>query len=98
VLRDTASGTLYLHLLDGFLEAPALAGPWTMAKSVPPHVGATAAKLAKEGVVDLIAGPSDDKDPKKKPSLKNGVPRRSWRRPHRAHRHGWGAGLGADRE
>ena len=74
VLRDTASGRLYLHLLDGFLEAPALAGPWTLAKSVPPDVSATAAKLAKEGVVDLMAGPSDDKDPKKKPSLKNGVP------------------------
>ncbi len=74
VLRDTASGTLYLHLLDGFLEAPALAGPWTMAKNVPPDVSATAAKLAKEGVVDLMTGPSDDKDPKKMPSLKNGVP------------------------
>jgi hypothetical protein len=45
-----------------------------MAKSVPPDVSATAAKLAKEGVVDLMVGPSDDKDPKKKPSLKNGVP------------------------
>ena len=61
MLRDTASGSLYLHLLDGFLEAPALAGPWTLAKSVPPDVSATAAKLAKEGVVDLMTGPSDPK-------------------------------------
>src|SRR5262245_13533261 len=69
VLRDTASGTLYLHLPDGFLEARALAGPSTRAASVPSAVTATAATLSKEGIVDLMTGPTDEKDPAKKPSL-----------------------------
>jgi len=74
VLRSTESGELYIHLFDGFVEAAALSGPWTAAKSVPPDVGATASKLAKDGAVDLMEGPPDDKNPKSKPSLKSGAP------------------------
>ena len=29
------SGKVYLHLFDGFLEAPALSGPWTLSKKAP---------------------------------------------------------------
>ena len=75
LVRDDAVGLLYLHLFDGFVEAKTIAGPWTVATNVPQAVSATAATLAKEGVVDLMAGPRNDKDPKSNPSLKNGAPR-----------------------
>ena len=42
----TASGSFYVHLFDGFLEAPAIAGPWTLATSVPPASPRPPAKLA----------------------------------------------------
>jgi hypothetical protein len=35
VLLDDASGTYYLHLFDGFVEASWLSGPWTVAMAVP---------------------------------------------------------------
>ena len=73
MLRDT-SGNMYLHLFDGFVQAQWLPGPWTVAQSVPPAVTTAAQRLAKEGVVDLMEGPPDDKDPKKTPSLKTGAP------------------------
>ena len=34
ILRDS-SGTIYLHLRDGFLSAATLSGPWTVATNVP---------------------------------------------------------------
>ena len=73
VLRET-SGNMYLHLFDGFVQAQWLAGPWAVAQSVPPAVTTVAQSLAKEGVVDLMEGASDEKDPQKKPSLGSGAP------------------------
>ncbi|HJY28799.1 MAG TPA: hypothetical protein VJ306_12280 [Pyrinomonadaceae bacterium] len=35
MLCDPASGKLYLNVMDGWLEAPALAGPWTIATQTP---------------------------------------------------------------
>jgi hypothetical protein len=74
VVRSAASGPIYLHLFDGFVEATALTGPWRVALSVPGDVSATAAKLAKDGTVDLMQGPPGDKNPKSTPSLKTGAP------------------------
>ena len=74
ILGDT-TGRVYLHLFDGFVEAPGISGPWKAAKRLPPGATDIAARLAKANVVDLMAGPPDEKNPKKKPSLKNGVPR-----------------------
>ncbi len=74
VVRDSSSGRLYVHLFDGFVEAPALSGPWIVAKSVPSSVTTTATALAKDGAVDLMEGPRDDKNPKARPSLANGAP------------------------
>ncbi len=73
ILRDT-SGNIYLHLFDGFVQAPALSGPWTVAQSVPPGATAVAKRLAAQRLVDLMEGPPDAKDPKKKASLKSGAP------------------------
>lgn len=58
LLKDPA-GVCYLHLFDGYLRAPALDGPWTVA-SQPPAGAATAEKQARDsGFVDLMPGTPD---------------------------------------
>ena len=74
LLWDAASNLLFLHLFDGFVQASSFSGPWTVVQNVPPDVSSTAASLAKAGIVDLMAGPRDEKDTKASPSLNNGVP------------------------
>jgi hypothetical protein len=73
MLLDDKSGKYYIHLFDGFIEAPSFTGPWTAAKRVPPSAGKLATELAKQRVVDLMEGQPDETT-KKKPSLKSGVP------------------------
>src|SRR5262245_10315885 len=73
LLRDK-SGKFYIHLFDGFMEADTLSGPWTVAKHVPHDADKVAQELAKENQVDLLEGPSDEKDQTKKPSLKSNPP------------------------
>ena len=60
LLMDPA-GRLYLHLLDGFVTAAGLAGPWTVAKQPPPGAAQLAQDLAKKGLVDLLEGAPDEK-------------------------------------
>jgi hypothetical protein len=72
LLRD-ASGTVYFHLFDGFLQAPGLAGPWTLSTNTPPGVVSAAANLGTSGAVDLMEGPTDEKTGNK-PSLKARTP------------------------
>lgn len=72
LLRD-ASGTVYFHLFDGFLQAPGLAGPWTLSANAPAGVASAAANLGQSGAVDLMEGPADEKTGKK-PSLQSGAP------------------------
>src|SRR5215470_4026350 len=69
ILLDDKSGKYYIHLFDGFVEAPALTGPWTVAKTVPNGANQAAQELSKQGVIDLMNGPPD-----KKLSLKTAVP------------------------
>ena len=73
VALDDSTGRFYVHIFDGFVEAPAITGPWTAARSVPPAVTALEARLAQQNVIDPMTGPSDPKT-KQKASLKNGVP------------------------
>ena len=70
VALDDSTGRFYVHLFDGFVVAPAIAGPWTVAANVPPGVASLEASLARANVIDPMTGPSDPK----KASLKNGVP------------------------
>ncbi|HQR19246.1 MAG TPA: autotransporter [Burkholderiaceae bacterium] len=72
LLRD-GSGTIYFHLFDGFLKAPGLAGPWSLAADVPSGIAKAASALAASGAVDLMEGPADEKTGKK-PSLATGAP------------------------
>jgi hypothetical protein len=73
LLRDK-SGTLYIHLFDGFMEAGALSGRWTVAKKTPHDADKVAQQLAKENLVDLMEGPANEKNPNQKPSLKTSAP------------------------
>src|SRR5262249_7035130 len=61
VLLDDSSGKYYIHLFDGFVVAPALTGPWTVATQVPASASKVAQELSKQGIVDLMTGPSDKK-------------------------------------
>ena len=71
LLRD--GSTVYFHLFDGFLKAPGLAGPWSVATFVPPGIVKAATDLGAGGAVDLMEGPVDEKTAKK-PSLAAGAP------------------------
>lgn len=73
VLKD-GNGVVYVHVLDGFVQAPSLAGPWTLAAKDAPQGGAKVAKdLARRNVVDLMEG-QPDPTTHRRPSLGAGVP------------------------
>jgi hypothetical protein len=74
VLLDDASGTYYLHLFDGFVEASGLSGPWTVARAVPNGANQAAQALAQQRVVDLMAGSPGTQDSPQRPSLASTVP------------------------
>ena len=69
VLLDDKSGKYYIHIFDGFVEAPQLTGPWTVAKTLPNGASKAAQDLSKQRIVDLMTGPAD-----KKLSLATAVP------------------------
>ena len=54
------TGTLWMHLYDGFLTASSLTGPWTVATNVPPEETPVAQNLADANVVDLMPGEPDE--------------------------------------
>jgi hypothetical protein len=70
IIRATGASTWFMHLYDGWLEAPAITGPWGLAMSMPPGLGALAQTLASNGQTDLLTG-SNAQPP---PSLGNDVP------------------------
>lgn len=72
VLRD-AAGRHYLHLFDGFMEAPALSGPWAVSAQPPVAAAQAAAQLVKARGADLLEGPQDPATGKR-PSLKETAP------------------------
>src|SRR6185436_2556644 len=68
ILHDR-SGKYYLHLFDGYMEAPSLTGPWSVAKNIPDDVKSAEKLAIKDKQVDLLAG-QENPDTKQKPSLK----------------------------
>ncbi|MGE5152934.1 MAG: LysM peptidoglycan-binding domain-containing protein [Bdellovibrio bacteriovorus] len=56
ILASEAGGPYYLHLLDGWVSAQALAGPWTRAEIMPAGLDAVASQLAASGQADLLNG------------------------------------------
>ncbi len=67
LLRDK-SGKHYLHLFDGYVEAPDLGGPWTVAKKVHKDIKKAEKMAVDAKQVDLLAG-QENPDTKQKPSL-----------------------------
>ena len=71
LLLRAPAGTHYLHVFDGWMEAPALQGPWTAARATIPDLATALEAARKSGSVDLLEG-GDPKDPKTRPSLAKG--------------------------
>jgi len=69
ILRDK-SGKHFLHLFDGYLEAPGLNGPWTVAAKTPAEVTKAEKQAVAAKQVDLLAG-QPNPETKKEPSLKS---------------------------
>ncbi|HTR04255.1 MAG TPA: autotransporter, partial [Thermoanaerobaculia bacterium] len=76
VLKEK-SGTIYLHVFDGWLEAKSLEGPWTVAAQPPASLSTAYKQIldAKSGD-PLTGGVPDDPDAKdvEQPTLKKVVP------------------------
>jgi hypothetical protein len=70
IMRTRMDNTWYLHVYDGWLSAPAIMGPWSLATDTPFRIDEVAKKLAKHGEADLLDGGTASP----KPSLANGVP------------------------
>ncbi len=69
ILRDK-TGRHFLHLFDGYVQAPALGGPWTIAQTIPADVKKAEKEAVKAKQVDLLAG-QENPQTKEKPSLKS---------------------------
>jgi hypothetical protein len=70
LLKDP-TGKLYVHVLDGYMEAADLSGPWSVAKTPPPDAAKAEAIARELRQVDLLEG-QEDSETKKKPSLGTG--------------------------
>jgi hypothetical protein len=73
IFKEPDTGRVYLHLYDGFLSAPAIHGPWTVAERLPEGIARLAEQLGKDRTVDLLQGQADS-ETGKFPSLKLKVP------------------------
>lgn len=70
IVREQGTGTLFLHVYDGWLSSNAVTGPWQPSAFVPPTAASIARQLSAAGQVDLL----DGGDVKPKPSLAQGAP------------------------
>ena len=68
IVNDEAKGKFYLHLMDGWMEAAALTGPWAIAESTPAELNQVLIAAAESKQVDLLDGAAAGSD--KRPSLK----------------------------
>ena len=71
LLLKTASGTHYLHLFDGYLEAPGLEGPWTVSKAPPKDAAKAEEQALASRQTDLLVG-REDAGTEQRPTLANG--------------------------
>jgi hypothetical protein len=67
LLREK-KGTHYLHVFDGWLEAPAIDGPWDIEKKPPKDLEKALADAKQSGQVDFLVG-GNPNDAKTLPSL-----------------------------
>ena len=71
ILQQGTKPPYFLHVYDGWMQAPAVDGPYTVAKNPPASLAAVAAQLSKAGVVDLLDGGPNAKT---RASLADGAP------------------------
>jgi hypothetical protein len=72
LLKD-GTGRYYLHVLDGYLEAPRLEGQWTVTKQVPSGVAEAEKEARDSQEADLLEGQPDPKT-NQTPSLATSTP------------------------
>ena len=74
LLKDPA-GQCYLHVLDGYMKAPSLGGPWTVAAK-PPSGAAEAERQATTSATpaDLLMGQTDSPSEKPMPLTESAAP------------------------
>jgi hypothetical protein len=63
ILRDRHDDRFYLRLLDGWLEANNVAGPWRLAVAVPSQAVKALETAAASKQVDLLSGPEAESKP-----------------------------------
>jgi hypothetical protein len=71
ILRES-SGKHYLHVFDGWMEAPAITGPWTVCKKPGGDLEKAMKDAIAGGQVDLLEGQGDPDKKDAKPSLAKG--------------------------
>jgi hypothetical protein len=57
---DPASGTYYVYLMDRWMQAPALTGPWTVASNPPAELDAVKQAAITAQDADLLDNPTPD--------------------------------------
>jgi hypothetical protein len=70
ILRSGSDNPWYLHVYNGWLQAPSLQGTWSEAGNPPSGIDAVADKLARAGQADLL----DGGEARPAPTLASGVP------------------------
>lgn len=74
ILRDESKGKYYLHLMDGWMEADALAGPWSVAWSMPRDLKKALEAAEQTGQVDLLDGSGDRRPSLSEAANQNALP------------------------
>jgi hypothetical protein len=67
ILQDESRNRFYLHLMDGWMEAAAIAGPWVIARKLPADLSKAFTSVMGAGRVDPLDGAAAGAD--RKPSL-----------------------------
>jgi len=70
IARESGGSSWYLHLYDGWLAAPAITGPWSLASTLPLGLDELSKILAANGQADLLTGGNAQPPP----SLASGAP------------------------
>ena len=63
LILEDATGKHYLHMFDGWLQAPTIGGPWTAAHSSTAELEKALKDAIASGQVDLLSGKTDPKKP-----------------------------------
>ena len=69
LVKDPANGHFYLHLMEGWMEAPALDAAWNVARKVSGDLKKAAKSAASSRQIDLLPGPPRADDPQKLQTL-----------------------------